>query len=355
MSSDNVFVLLEAKEHMISEDTKKTKFTFLFSCMVTIALCLFQDAELYSLFGIIRVKEGIQVFTIIPIAMLITAYQASLYRHYYKESINAWVNKTIKNEKVEKDGLKDTHICHIFKTFNDLSIKVDKYSESILSNSSYSSPLYIETEKIESLFSFVKDLDSSVDKANRSFLEQRLRSDPNLEYCGLEKIKNELKGANNMLCAFKNVLDKACTTSNLEEVSRLYIKARCLNNIRTNLEFDYISIEKAEKIQLAYNELVSILEHLSRLESICQEKFESYRSEQIEKELKLGELLPEIIEQRDEAIQLMKSTMVNEKANKLLFKWLPSCVFVVTIFTSTVVLWGNRENLILSLKSLNIF
>lgn len=350
MSKDNVFILLEAKEHMISEDTKKTKFVFLFSCMVTIALCLFHKAEMMALFGLIRFssESKIPLITLIIPSLIISFYQFKLYIHYYEESISQWKNKK-NNSNKDNDGneKEKTIFKQSFIEFNELTDNFHSLSSQVNSMPPQSPQIQFESQisKLNNELTAFLTIVNSNREEHTTWSEgeyfdsncEKLRGDMLQRIEKIERcFKDLLKGVNDNYISNSNALTQ-------------------LGDLKTFVNNSYYS----KTLIASSSQLNAFCLDTQQLLHCLQNKYNQLHSEFVEDHNKrrktLNDKWNECIERREVVINYIKMNSIDENSNKLLFQWVPFIVFYSTSILSIYVTLNNLDLLISSYKSLDFF
>ncbi|MEZ8372778.1 hypothetical protein AB6C91_00560 [Vibrio cyclitrophicus] len=349
MSKDNVFVLLEAKEHMISEDTKKTKFVFLFSCMITVSLCLFHKAEMMALFGLIRLnpESKIPLITLIIPSLIISSYQFWLYRHYYEESINQWKSRKNNAKNDSQGNDKESKFKKSFDAFNEITGQFNQ-----LANQANSTPPLSPIEQFEQQTNELnREINELLNKINMSsgqdttwwierhngYREEELR--PRM----IQNL-NEASRCFNDLSAGNRIEHKSIGDTIL-----------FLHDFKVFVNNSYYSKTLVDESR----NLNKIFKNIQELVNSNQEKYYHLHDEFIKDQARRQNLLDnkwkECIESRDVAINHLKKLSVDEDSNRFLFGLLPFIVFFLTTMFSVSVIINNWDLLISSYKTLASF
>ncbi|WP_330959036.1 hypothetical protein [Photobacterium sp. 53610] len=354
MSSDNIFVLLEAKEHMISEDTKKTKFVFLFSCVVTIALCIFHKAEIHTLFGMIRLspESKIPLIVLVIPSFIISLYQFFLYNHYYEESIENWKNKKNNSTKDKNGNDKESDYKVISFSFNEI-IKEFNHLTSEIDSPPPTSPTKKIEDDIEKLNNEVSELITRLESHNP------LKNNARNSGKWVKGRKDTFSGSSVLESAIEDLhlierfVTNACEKEDVSK-DKFEIKSR-LDDIETLLNRTIYTNEM-------YNESNTLHDILSRTFGLSDELKHKYF--QLESDFhrdhkaRLEKMQAKWFaceEKRDAALNHIKRLSIDEQSNYFIFRWIPFCFIFFTGLISSYVIISNWALFTSSYAMLNFF
>ncbi len=336
MSSDNVFVLLEAKEHMISDDTKKAKFLLLLSCLMTVAFCIFHDNTISSLFGIIKIgNSDIKVSTILPVSIIVVMYHAFIYKVYYCESIHKWENKT-KNKENNKENSQNKDSDYKLAVFG-LNSAIDSFDRvcNKVTEFKFIPPSSTLEEEI-------KALEESFSKADKTIIELDNIS-------SIEDIINMLDEVSNLHEELKGIP----VTGNEVVLSNQYREYnRTLNDARNKLAYYKLKMESVIQTDTVCENYQQIKNLIGQMQSTYKTAEDQFIIEQTKREKILEKEINNINREISNTRDILQKKCVNEKLNTFVFKYIPIIVFLITAWFSCRVINNNFDYIVQTWKSL---
>ncbi|MFS1881264.1 hypothetical protein [Vibrio splendidus] len=351
MSKDNIFVLLEAKEHMISDDTKKTKFIFLFSCLVTVSFCFLHKSELQSLFGLIRFTKdtSIPVLSLVIPAFLVSIYQYLLYFHYYNESLNSWNNKKNNERKDENGDHKKSNYDVAFYSFNEVIDEFNQYSnrlcafEFVPPSKKYESDL----SELAQAFSEVKTFSQGVET---KLFPKQTEFEPYHNKWNPYDITNFTSKCEHIVNRYELILRELASPTDYkmtpEYLTDLKNDIKELGGLVSKFDAELKLIYQAQCITSHYNKIVEVVR---KINSDFYTQLDNFIIEQEARERILKEDIKEITNKRHDAISSIKEKCVNEKRNKLIFNYIPNIVFLLTICISVYTIFlGDNYSIVVN-------
>ncbi|EHR1162095.1 hypothetical protein KS876_001096 [Vibrio parahaemolyticus] len=351
MNNDNFFVLLEAKEHMISEVTKKSKFVFLFSCLVTITLCFFNKSELYSIFGLIRINDSIPILILIPAAMVITTYHFVLYMHNYSESITAWNNKKnnckdsfeeLKKQRKIETSYKTKNEM-LFMSFHHLSIDLVNLKEKYTSIE-YTSPKEKFQSRLDNFANLLDSCEETLSLENRFF--EKIEFHESYHIDDKETLRKYVK-----------IIDRALKDYDPSSSQKTIIIPADNNEISLLRQYFY-SLKCKLYHRLGRKDLINALNQSKSLLEEMQhhyiERYNDFLIQWLEKEKIINNELQSLIAQREHLNNLVKNTSFNERRNKVIFMYIPVSIYFISLAFASFVVFKNSSILIEQWKNLSI-
>ncbi|MCS0326266.1 hypothetical protein ND973_03825 [Vibrio diabolicus] len=333
--NDNIFVHLEAGEHMITGETKRHKLALMITCTITCAMCILNSSKVTSLFGILKIEPDIPVLWLIPFALVITLYQAILYRYHYIEAMKEWKNKIEK--KTQKRHFR--HFNLISNTINCSSDKAFQKQEILTINSS-------QGARLERLKGFINDFSDSINKApnedellEMSYLASKgVSEDHHNLIQNLERISRELDNIDKLDLDYNDI------SLYNKSIQHTISQAKNLSGL---LKYNFLLINKANKINESFDALNKII---IDLESKYINNYNEYLIKHYDSHIEIKQLLNNCIQQRDKAISMMALTSFNENSTKIFYKWVPFFFVCFTVSISVAALiWPSVPPMILEL------